>query len=315
MIGESDDPGIESEEFRCGFPKPLPPEPVRILPLIGKEEKIKAWIHCQRQAIRICKESDLAVKEVSVFMVRNPPESIASSPIILIFVENTAQKTLWKPVLTSIFFMLRAENSLDVGALIFCKEPRPDENMRVYPIESSHPLVDIWPKSLLKGVLWLLRWHELQFNAVEVFRLGTSYRESRPTILITTKSENQRSCQKVMDAIGKFCSAKGADLPILIQEGRIWGTRTSLNSTGGTIGRVYTKNVPMGTSIGVESKGAGTMGGYVKLRNPGNGATSVYGLTNYHVVRGSNEQWLARKFNISLWYLQTLLTLHCDRCR
>lgn len=114
------------------------------------------------------------MKEISVFMVRNPPESIPSSPIILIFVGNTAQKTLWKPVLTSIFFMLRAENSLDVGALIFCKEPRPNENMRVYPIEFSHPLVDMWPKSLLKGVLSLLRCHELQFDAVEVFRLGPS---------------------------------------------------------------------------------------------------------------------------------------------
>jgi hypothetical protein len=53
----------------------------------------------------------------------------------------------------------------------------------------------------------------------------------------------------------------------------------------------------MGTSIGVEPKGAGTMGGYVKLRDSGTGATFVYGLTTYHVVRGSNDKWPARKFN------------------
>lgn len=172
--------------------------------------------------------------------------------------------------------------------------------MFLFAVESTHQLVEMWPRSLLQSVLWLLRFHEFRFTAVEVFHRGPSYAKSRPTIVVTTHNVDQKSNEKVKRSIKSYCLAKGASLEVVLEQGKIFGAKTEITRTGGIVGRVFTKAVNLGQSIGVEAKGEGTFGGYVKLRDPTTAKATVYGMTNYHVVRGSDPHWPVCEFNESL---------------
>lgn len=183
--------------------------------------------------------------------------------------------------------------------------------MHLFPIEVSHPLVELWPDSLLNGVLWLLRFNRFQFQTVEVFRIGKDIHNAQPTILITTLYLNQPSGAMVKGAIQIFCSAKKANLQVVIDEVIISITRNKsrVTATGGHHERAYTKPVPMGQSIGRAPIGAGTLAGYLELRDK-TGTTALFGLTNHHVIRDNEKNWPACKFdNYSTNFAHTVTTL------
>lgn len=145
-------------------------------------------------------------------------------------------------------------------------------------------------------MIWIINSYQLDIDAIEVFSFGPELHDSKPTILITTKDENQSAWPQAKNDIEKFSRSEGFDLPVLVREGVVEQIRAHNNSTGGIEGRVYTKHVDMGNSCGVGHRGAGTLGGYLTLKSRTTGITSVMGLTNYHVVRGDSEAWPAGKF-------------------
>ena len=57
--------------------------------------------------------------------------------------------------------------------------------------------------------------------------------------------------------------------------------------------QLYKKHIDSGWSIGVEKRGSGTLGGFVKLRDPQTGRAEIYGLTNYNVIRPPTKDFEA----------------------
>lgn len=286
---------IESEALRCGFPKPLPSEPIQLLAMSGNEERLQAWIQCQKRTVVICKENDLAVKEIGTFMLKGAQDE-SGFPTILISVQDDTQKQLWEPVLTIIRGMLHDEKCSEIHILLTATKPK-KHDMKLYPIEASHPLVQLWPKVLLESVLWIIRWHHLHFEAVEVFRLGITDKHAPPTVIITTGDSNQVGWGEAMEKCHPFFSAKSVSLGTRVVQGRVRRQRNTPTITGRYLERNFIQSVPMGTSIGVSDKGEGSLGGCLQLKNPNDGSVQVVALTNYHVVRGDQSDWPSGESN------------------
>lgn len=96
---------IQKEEFRIGFPLPLPRHPI-IYTAVAYGPHIEVWRRCQQLTIGICKDVGLSVTEISVSMIQGAKESIPS-PTIQIIAESENQRELWTSVLTLISRMLR----------------------------------------------------------------------------------------------------------------------------------------------------------------------------------------------------------------
>lgn len=219
------------------------------------------------------------------------------SPTISIWVRDNSQKHLWKSALVLIFRILRAEGALDMHVLLSSYD-LPEEKY-IFPIELDDPLVTLWPKKLLDLVVSILDSYQLDFGAIEVFRYGHNNQDACPTILITVEDENEEgkeaTWQKACTDISNHCQSEGADLPVALREYVSGRKEHDETPTGGIVGRVYNPLVSMGTSIGVEPKGAGTLGGYLELKDRKTGAIKLVGLTTYQVVRGSDKDWPAGK--------------------
>lgn len=296
-------PNIESEEFRCGFNKPLPMEPIRLAAIWG-ERRVNVWRNCTEQAVTICKGKDLEVSEIGTYMICGAySESFA--PTILISVKNDTQKALWKPILINISRVLLEEDCQELHALISCTSVLEIPEMHIFPVEPKNLLVNLWPELMLKNVLWILRWHHLYFDSVEVFYLGETRDQSLLKILITTRNIEQVNWNKAKAEVESYCVAKGFPLGVVIERGRIAITRASPTLTGGFVERGYIQSVPMGTSVGVLAKGEGSLGGYIQLRDRQSGAVQVFAMTNYHVVRGDDLKWPACKSEHFFSHLQS----------
>lgn len=296
-------PNIQSEEFCCGFNKPLPMEPIRLAAMWG-ERRVNVWNNCTKQAVDICKEKNLAVSEVGTYMIRGA-DSESYAATILISVKNDAQKALWEVVLIAISRVLLQEDCRELQALISCYHILGGPEMHIFPVEARDSLVEKWPEEMLRSVLWMLRWHHLHFDSVEVFNFGQSRGQSRLTIFITTQNTEQTNWNTARAKVENYCVGKGYPLGVVIEQGRIAITRATPTLTGGSFERGFIQSVPMGTSVGVLPKGQGSLGGYIQLRDPRSGAVQVFAMTNYHVVRGDDPKWPACKSEYFFSHIQS----------
>lgn len=290
---ERNGPMIQMEDFRCGFPKPLPKPPVRAA-AVEDSFRVPVWRDCVQLTVSICRELGLQLREVGIYNLVGKKHTLPA-PTIVVIVPDDNQDDLWRSTLIYIFRMLQAQGALDLHAMIRCSNL--PEKKFVFAVEANHPLVPVWPKKLLPQVLTMIRSHQLQFSAVEVFHHGTTLEASQPTVFITVKDEDedQEVWEEMRFRIAQLCQSEGYKLAVELREASGTLTRSEKNSTGEIVNRVYNMTSTMGSSIGVEPKGAGTLGGYLSLKDPKNGAIIVAGLTNYHVVRGSRKDWPARK--------------------
>lgn len=291
---EHDGPDIRIEEFRCGFPKPLPKN-LRIVEF-ALHQRNQVWGRCVDKTIPICHELGLNFQVVGVHMHVRGPKDAQRTPTLHICVHDESVQPSWKPTLIRISHMLRAEGALDLHVLIRCnKIPQ----RYIFAIEFDHPLVQLWPKKLLNPVVSIIESYRLDFGAVEVFRYGPKLENAPPTILITVKDEDdeeeETTWERARSDITRYCQSEGADLSVVFQEHMIADTRPKLTATVGAVGRVYDQPIPMGTSIGVEQMGTGTLGGYLQLKDRDTGSVKVVGLTTYQTVRGSDKKWPAGK--------------------
>lgn len=296
---ECDGPDIRIEEFRGGFPRPLPKNP-RVVEF-ALDQRNQVWGRCIHKARAICDELGLNSHEIGVHMLLRGPKDARRTPTLYIFVEDESVQPSWKPTLIRIYHMLRAEGALDLHVLIRCKKI-PDNY--IFPIEFDNPLVTLWPEKLLGPVISIIESHHLNFRAIEVFRFGLKLEDASPTILITIKDEDEDDQEKeatwgkARSDIIKHCQFEGVALPVALRgslAARTWPKYDSAGKIVGTSNRSYNQVVPMGHSIGVEPKGAGTLGGYLQLKDRHTGAVKLVGLTTYQVVRGSDKQWPAGK--------------------
>lgn len=149
---------------------------------------------------------------------------------------------------------------------------------------------------LLRPVLEIVKTLRLQYNAIEVFGYGPTREESHSAVMISTHDNKQSAWNQARGLIGDLLESNGADLDVLIIESSVSlgiATPNMPTKTGGQPTCVYSEKVSMGSSIGVEKKGEGTFGGYLRLRDPNSDLVMVVGLTNYHIIRGSSNDWPA----------------------
>lgn len=297
---EYDGPDIRMEEFRCGFPNPLPKKPRTVE--FNLDQRNPVWARCIPKARAICHEVGLNIQVINVLMLVRGPEDAQRTSTLHICVHDESIQPSWKPTLIRIFHMLRAERALDLHVLIRCNQI---PERYIFPIEFDNPLVTLWPEKLLGPVISIIESYRLDFGAIEVFRFGTTRQDASPTILITIKDEDENdkekelTWQKARLDIKKHCQSEGAVLPVVLRgslASRTWPNSDSANMVTGRSSRSYNQLVPMGHSIGVEPKGAGTLGGYLQLKDRSTGTVKLVGLTTYQAVRGSDKNWPVSKF-------------------
>lgn len=128
-------PKIESEEFRCGFNKPLPMEPIRLAAVWG-ERRVNKWRNCTKQAVNICKNKNLELSEVGTYMIRGA-YSESFVPTILISVKNDTRKSLWEPILITISRVLIREDCRELQALVSCYELLGEPEMHIFLLKQE----------------------------------------------------------------------------------------------------------------------------------------------------------------------------------
>ena len=286
---------IQLEDFRAGFPKPLPKKPVRMLPIITNS-RLEVWTRCRDLTLQICLDEKLSFREIGVYMLQGARDQTPRTTLQIV-VDDDHQHDLWRTVLILISIMLQEEVATDIAVLIACAKV-PDPKF-IFAVEYGHPLVQLWPNKLLRPVVAILYNHRLDFGAIEVFHYGTRPETAVPTILITVEDEyaNRRAWDMARMDITNLCHAEGWELPLVLKEGNCSFAKDQMfTPTQGVANKVYSKVVHMGSSIGIETKGSGTVGGFLKITNRQTGAlVKVVGLTNYHVVRPSIKDWPASK--------------------
>ena len=247
------------EEFRCGFPSPLPQEPVRALANSGSETRIPVWTQCLQDAISTCKEVGIDIREISVFRFRNKPKSTIWSPTLLIAVENNTQKDLWASTLIFVSQMLQSRNALDLSVLIRCEKMPPLP--RIFAVEFDNPFLKLRPNTLLERVIQIIKFVPVKVRGPRGFLIwpklegsGSNSSHLRRKMRTSRRGEEQR------EEIIAFCRFHSANLPIVVREGTVQGRRTTFTRTEGIEGKTFTQLCPMGVSMGVSLK---------RSRNPG----------------------------------------------
>lgn len=237
---------------------------------VGLHDRTAVWGRCAKGAVRISQEIDLDWRSIAVFMAKGPKDA-KWAPTLFIFVVGNTKRYLWKSTLILIFRMLQAEGALDLHVSIECATiPKG----YIFPIEFDNPLVTLWPKKLLGPVISIIKSHSLDFSAIEVFRFGPRLEEAPSTILITIKGEDDEEkeliWEKARSDIVKHCQSEGVDLPVVLKgdlAAHTWPDYDAKWEAVGRSSRLYNRLVPMGHSIGVEPKGGGTLGGYLRLKD------------------------------------------------
>ena len=158
-----DGPDIRIEEFRCGFPKPLPKNPRIVEFDLDRHNQI--WRRCIHKAAAVCDELGLHWREINVYMLLRGPKDARRTPTLHISVEDKSVQPSWMPTLIRIYHMLRAEGALFLHVLIRCN--RTPDNY-IFPIEFDNQLVTLWPEKLLGPVISIIESHQLNFRAIEV---------------------------------------------------------------------------------------------------------------------------------------------------
>lgn len=286
---ELDGPIVQIEEFRGGFPKPLPRNPIR-LQAVGSHGRTALWQNCKDNVVELCEEMEIDIAEIGVYMLQGAKNTFPA-PTIQIIVFDNQQRPQWNSILVLTWHILRNKGALDLNVLIKCDII---SDAHIFPIEFDNPLVTLWPKKLLGSVISIIDSYRLDFGALEVFKYGTELGKSTPTILITVEDEdeNRSTWSKAQTEITNLCRSEGYDLPVVLKEGCCTFAKLQTHTaTRGIENAVYSHQVYMGHSIAVESEGAGTLGGYLRLQDRTTGRVQIVGLVNYHVVRGSSQDW------------------------
>ncbi|KAL8655029.1 MAG: hypothetical protein Q9210_001152 [Variospora velana] len=263
----------------------LATEPVRLGSVAG-HPKVDQWSSCRVEARSILDEAGLEWQSLGVFIETDAAGR--SRPVMWIEVEDTRLAELWRPTTISICQMLFVNDCLDLAVVISAPRPAP---CYCFAISSAHHLVHTWPLRFRVPFLESLD-SSTDWETVGVFEYGPSSTETTPTVVVTVPSIHEQdyvSLERRLKSRLNQLSAPFLDVKIL--QGQMSASNVNdLSPTDGSPRQTYTPQVPMGYSIGVEPKGSGTMGGYVRVTQP-SGTTRICALTNYHVVRTCVPEW------------------------
>ncbi|KAI4133871.1 MAG: hypothetical protein LQ341_006115, partial [Variospora aurantia] len=263
----------------------LATEPVR-LGAVADHPKVEQWTSCRVEARSILDEAGLEWQSLGVFMETDAAGR--SRPMILIEVEDNRHAEIWRPTTISICQILFVNGCLDLAVVISAPRPPP---CFCFAISSAHHLVQTWPLRFRVPFLESLE-SSTDWETVGVFEYGPSFKETAPTVVVTVPSIHEQDYVSLERRLKSRLNQLNAPLlDVKILQGEMGASNVNdFSPTKGSPRQTFTPKVPMGYSIGVEPKGSGTMGGYVRVTRP-DGTTRICALTNYHVVRTLVPEW------------------------
>ena len=279
--GSYDGPIVKIAKFRAStaslpdFPTSI--SPISIIP-ISPGPKLAQWAACRDDISRLLKDEKFDFRSVSILNVKDTSGK-PSRATIIIEVESIEQQSQWKEIIISSCYILHVKDCLELDVEIVAQDPKSE--WRVFAIPATHPLVATWPQLRAK-IIDLLRNYE--WETLDVLLYGEIKSEAKPTIFITTKEKSKNNWLEFQQQLETL----SADIHVEIVEGQIEQIATGINDktpTSSDPNRTYQLKIDGGWSMGVEVRGTGTLGGYIKLCDRQTGAAKTYGLTNYHVVR------------------------------
>jgi len=281
-------PVLSSDFFRCTT-APLPSMRVQSLPVLPGS-KIDLWASCRDETQKIVEAAGLDWKMINVIGradVTRPQPWVS----LVVLVSSTERKQDWQGVVISIHKMLHALDCLELSVEIQAEGPHHEAPSRIYPIEPTHELVKVWSTILRDPIIRVLDREDWQ--SLNAFRYGANA-SAEPVIIVTTTDMSSSHWSGIIKEIEAICVSHGVPkLKATVIEGTLTGAFNDPTPTLGHQQCVYNPRVNLGHSIGINPKGGGTLGGYIRLVDRTTNTDEVMCLTNYHVIRPSDESWPA----------------------
>ncbi|MCJ1454082.1 hypothetical protein MMC28_004432 [Mycoblastus sanguinarius] len=132
----------KQDEFRAGFPAPLPTLFVEMTSFRPDDPIRKRWEECQDYAKDICEDDELEYREISIWMIRGAGEITYHRTLIIALPDETRNDE-WRQILITIGRMLWCQKSLDLHATIV--GPHGFRGHQAFMVPSNHAIVKLWP--------------------------------------------------------------------------------------------------------------------------------------------------------------------------
>ena len=277
-----DGPIVKIAKFRAST-APLPQLPTKVLPILPGP-KLEQWAACRDEISRLLKEEEFDFRSVSILNVKDS-SSAAPRATLIIEAESTKEQSRWRELIISSCHVLHVKNCLELDVEILAQDP--NSEMRVFAVPATHPVVAAWPRLRAK-IIELLQHYE--WETLDMLLYGETIEKAKPTVFITTEETSNNDWSGLLRQVETL----GADVSVEVLEGQIEQVGNQINDqtpTSSPPNQTYQRIIDGGWSIGVEKRGSGTLGGYIKLCDPQTGAAKIYGLTNYHVVRPTTRSF------------------------
>ena len=144
------------------------------------------------------------------------------------------------------------------------------------------------------------RWYEAEKLDVQVMETrkrvikeehpdtGITRAKSEPNIIITAKEISKNDWVRLQQQVQTLYT----DVRVEIMKGQMELLRSRINDETPTLSppkQTYQRKVDGGLSLGIEQRGSGTLGGYVRLRNPRKGAIKIWGVKNVGLDRSKRR--------------------------
>ena len=271
-----DGPVVNTAKFYAST-EPLLRRPIQSLPVLPGP-KLQEWAKCRDAIFRLLQSERFDIRSVTI-LNRRGFNSTETYPRVIIEAASIQERTRWTEIIISSWHVLHVQECLELGVEIVTQDP--DWDMRVFAVGADHAVVDIWPNIRDKVVAFL---RPYEWRALDMLLYGRTESKARPTIFITMEANSDDFWLGLQAQIKDLVD----DIQVEIREGEIQQVTSKLNDetpTRSSPHRTYVQKIHGGWSIGVDARGSGTLGGFIKLCDPRRGTEEVYGMTNYHVVR------------------------------
>lgn len=267
-----DGPIVKVAKFRTSTAS-MPNLPITTLAILPGP-KVTQWAACRDEIFTLLKEEDFEFQSIDI--LNRKDTSSAPRATLIIEARSTEQQSRWKETIISSCHVLHVKDCLDLEVEIVA----PEDDRRVFAIPSYHEYVAVWPQLRAK-IIDVLQNHE--WETLDMLLYGETRKEAKPTVFITIQSEWGNNWLELQQQVETLASVQ-----VEVLEGQIGQVCNRVNDMTPTMSQpnqTYQHTIDGGWSIGTGKRGSGTLGGYVKLRNHQTGAATIYGLTNFHVVR------------------------------
>jgi hypothetical protein len=284
-----------TQEYRCGGPL-LCKIPGRMMPLESSSPVGVAWNEGLKDGVlEALYEQGVQWTEVIIVGrgARSAPDADCVSTILVITKLPATNKSSWYRAFAEIRSLCIQR---DVGDLnIEITDPKGMKLPPIYPVGPSDVIVQRWPR-LKHQILSILQDHKWQ--SVDVVKTGWhDIPDMNPTtIMITVAAASPKDWDVISKHIIDLVDRSG---PEPLHNVAVQISRDEPEASNG-LQVAYSRDQAIRLALRTEAtlgasmyrdddnSSAGTLGGFVELKDPSSGKWTMYGLTCYHCVAPEN---------------------------